>query len=357
MTTRPTQEHVRAILFPVDEKRPKLIWLHCEWVDREEHYDRKWQSRNATLFLNGDRGTDYSVGHNPILARHPANPVYVSCRQTFLVDGSAPNMSVEVITNTMPGLHHDWRGPFLAYGKVGPSLSGDQYRDVDMTDFRHIADYFTSYNSDRVSSVAITPPTALKIKGVKINCTGDQKIFNKPHFEEIELSPTDKIFIDHDTSDIAERIGLPIFTKRCFLHPNLMNKQNRELLKDDAPFLNHDAVLLHLCCDPKAELDPSKGTVGWGLPSVMWSQSAGSAIVVRQDKKPLLPWHMEALCKFCRYNVVDLLWHPQAIQEPAMRDRVLSFICQPAFSMFWGKMVEEKRENCVVVDAPSPYEV
>ncbi|KAI8944556.1 hypothetical protein F4801DRAFT_571314 [Xylaria longipes] len=361
MTTRPTREHIRAVLFPVDKKKPELIWLHCKWVDMEDPFDRRWQCPNTEPFLNEHGPIHVPIQYNSVLARHLPNTVCVSYRDTFLVDGSVRNASILVITGAIPGLHYDWCGPIIAYGKVGPGLDPQECRDIDMNDFRHIADYFVSYASDRVPSTPTVPPANVKkIKGVRINCLGDQKMFNKPQLEEIELSEMNTIFTEHDNSDIATRIGLPIFTQRCFPHPNWANIQDWELFGRRSPYNNQDATFLHLCCDPKAKDDLSRGVLGWGWASQQWQNYVGSVIVVRQDKKPLLPWHVEALCRYCRYQVRDYMAHSMgeyAPEKPMSKGLVLSMICRPTFSILWFNMLREKSEKSELSDVPSPYDV
>ncbi|KAI0441739.1 hypothetical protein F4803DRAFT_521955 [Xylaria telfairii] len=360
-TTRPTKEHVRAILFPVDNNRPKLIWLHCEWVEPEDKFDKRWQRPNAKPFLNNDNGYSVPIQYNPVLARRLYNTVSVSFRDTSLVDGSQHNGSIAAIVNTMPGSHHDWRGPIIAYGQVGPRLDPYECRDINMIDFRHVADYFVSYGSGLASSMQIVlPPNVRKVKGVRINCFGDRKMLNKPKFEEIELSTRDPIFTEHDTSDIATRIGLPIFTKRCFPHPNWASIQDSALFGHESPYNNQDATYLHLCCDPRAECDLLRGIFGWGWASKQWQTGAGSAIVVRQDKKPLFPLHAEALCRYCRSQIRDYMAHSMGEyepDEPMSKDLVLSMICRPTFSIFWSNMWREKHEKGEHPDILSPYDV
>jgi hypothetical protein len=140
-------------------------------------------------------------------------------RDTFLVDGSQPSKSVASITATQPGEYHDWRGPFIAYARKGPGLDPPACKDFDMVDSRHVADYFLPYN--------YTPPTTQagveRVKCVRINCLGDMEILKRPAFEEIELPTTHAIFNKHDTSDIADRIGIPILTQRCPQGPKWAN--------------------------------------------------------------------------------------------------------------------------------------
>ncbi len=157
-------------------------------------------------------------------------------------------------------------GPIIAYGKVGPSPdTSNKYRDINFNDFRHVADYLVSYRWGHTSN--LYQPTFARTKGVRINCYGDQKLLNKPHFEEIELSPMDIILTEHDTSDIAKRIGLPIFTKRCSPDPSWAN------LHDSKIYENMDATYLHLCCDPEAEFDPSLGNMANDIRYYTWRHS------------------------------------------------------------------------------------
>jgi hypothetical protein len=58
--------------------------------------------------------------------------VYVCHRDTFLVDGSKANNSIAGITATKPGQYHDWRGPIIAYGKVGLGIDQTACKDLDM---------------------------------------------------------------------------------------------------------------------------------------------------------------------------------------------------------------------------------
>jgi len=50
-SNRATDEHFRAILFPVDEAKPRFIWLHCKWRNDE---DGRYQHPEAKSFLGPD---------------------------------------------------------------------------------------------------------------------------------------------------------------------------------------------------------------------------------------------------------------------------------------------------------------
>ncbi|KAF2790433.1 hypothetical protein K505DRAFT_251203 [Melanomma pulvis-pyrius CBS 109.77] len=219
-----------------------------------------------------------------------------------------------------------------------------------MVDFRHVTDYFLSY--------AYTPSkfqaSVVRVKGVRINCLGDVKMLKRPHFEEIELPTTDSIFTQHDTSDIADRIGISVLTQRCPPDPKWANSKDA-MFENKSPFNNQDATFLHQCCDPDAKFDMSTGSLGWGWCSMPWQNGAGSAIVVRKDKKPLLPSHMEALAKYCRNEIQPLMGHSTGEyhpEEPIKKDHVLKIICRPMFVIYWSKFSREKKDYTT----PSPYD-
>ena len=293
-----------------------------------------------------------------MLKRGLPDTVYVCYRDTFLVDGSKANSSIAGITNTKAGQYHDWRGPIIAFGSVGLGIDQTYCKDLNMTDFRHVADYFLSYGHKPTSSAQQT--TNMTVKGVRINCLGDRKMLKKPHFEAVELSSTDPNFSEHDTSDIAERIGLPIFTWRCPPHSKWADGQNNGIFEKQSPFNNQDATFLHLCCVPEAEFDLHTGIMGWGWASHRWQHRVGSTIVVRQDKKPLSPLHAEALCNYCRHEIRPLLAHSigeYSPEEPMSKDAVLAMICRPTFVIYWYKLLDGKHESGDDASAPYPYDV
>ncbi|KAF2423400.1 hypothetical protein EJ08DRAFT_701195 [Tothia fuscella] len=222
-------------------------------------------------------------------------------------------MSIRAVTATKPGTYYDWRGPIIAYANVGQGMDPDK-RDINMNDFRHIADYFLWYDytpaltKQHVAGVgnpsiingapsAAQNSCAPKIKGVRINCCADQKKFHRPQFEVIEIPGTHSIFSSHDTSDIANRIGLPIFTQRL---PNGESNDtiNAGVIDDN---MNQPAAVLHLRCDFK--VDPTnliEIVYGWGWPPKEFEKKQYSMLVVGQDQKPLSTINVEILCSYCR---------------------------------------------------------
>ncbi|KAL9086506.1 MAG: hypothetical protein Q9165_007122 [Trypethelium subeluteriae] len=358
-SSRPTNEHVQAIFFPVNDKKPEVVWLHFKFNDDDDSDDYAgYQFAEVHSFLGPDALERKSIQYNPVLKRNLSDTIYVCCRDAFLIDGSEPNKSIASITATKPGQYHDWRGPIIAYGKVGLGIDQPVCKDLDMNDFRHITDNFLSYNSNHTP--AIEQSIDIKIEGVKINCVGDQKTFNKPYFETIGVSSLDPVFIEQESSDIAKRIGLPIFTRHCIPDPTWANDRDHKIFGHQSPFNNEGATFLHLCCDPKATHDLHTGIWGWGWASQQWQGGVGSAIVVRQDRKPLSPLHVEALCRYCIDEIRPLLAHSigeYAPEEPMSKDAVLAMICRPTFIIKWYKLLDEKHREKEYPEDPDPYSV
>lgn len=86
----------------------------------------------------------------------------------------------------------------------------------------------------------------------------------------------------------------------------------------------------------------------------------GSTIVVRQDKKPVSTFDAEALCRYCRYDIRDLLAHSKGEydpDEPLTKEAVLAMICRPTFSICWYRLLDEKSRLGESLDFVFPYAI
>jgi hypothetical protein len=69
------------------------------------------------------------------------------------------------------------------------------------------------------------------------------KMLKRLQFEEIKLPLTDAIFTKHYTSDIANRIGIPILTRRYPLDPKWANSKDA-MFEGMSPCNNQDTTFL-----------------------------------------------------------------------------------------------------------------
>ncbi|KAI1269330.1 hypothetical protein F5Y18DRAFT_422285 [Xylariaceae sp. FL1019] len=160
MSTRPSKDHYLCVLFPEQEK-PKLVWVHCplEPADSEDGHENTNLYDQLLEFydhLGGFKHMGQMVHFDTdnVLKRRMKKVVGIVCREKFTFDGSLPNRSIEALkaTNARQAGTTRWAGPVLGYATTWRSIYGGRarYNDVDMKDFRHIADSLITYPDDRI---------------------------------------------------------------------------------------------------------------------------------------------------------------------------------------------------------------
>ena len=96
-------------------------------------------------------------------------------REAFFKDGSKLNRSIMKSVRISGTVHYRWPGPIVAMRQ----LPTEFYEDITLAGFRHIIDYFVTYNSSEVREIinpqaALTTPRA--IRGVKVCCYVEIKL-------------------------------------------------------------------------------------------------------------------------------------------------------------------------------------
>lgn len=155
----------------------------------------------------------------------------------------------------------------------GRSLS----RDVNLVDFRHMVDHLRSY------SWKISPD----VKGVRINCLGDEKCHGRPLYEAVDVPITHEIFRAHNTSDIAALLEIPILTRR---EPHSSAWKDA---KDHAPFDG---------CPPHQNL------------------------------------HLSALAGFCNFEMarrMKYVLNAQPHERPMSKEYAMQHATPPVFCLYW----------------------
>ncbi|RDW84162.1 zinc finger MYND domain-containing protein [Aspergillus mulundensis] len=165
---RPSEEHKRAIYFPVDALKPEVVWIQC-WRSpygkdmvvtvpfigdrREDEYIQVNQVRGRQL------GMGYVAGRNATKG-YCLNVVY---RDHFRNKGSYRNQSLENSLGTSGEFVTPCRGPLLVYREI----PGERIEDITLSDFRHALDHFEQY---RISVDFPNPPpsTPLAVRGARL---------------------------------------------------------------------------------------------------------------------------------------------------------------------------------------------
>ncbi|KAF2183482.1 hypothetical protein K469DRAFT_582613 [Zopfia rhizophila CBS 207.26] len=180
--TRPGNKFKRAIYFPVSGTGPKFIWLQFEGYDLEDkpYYE---QPVYGTLLGEDKPATErVFIDENMIVRRNLAHTIILAVRSTFVYDGSLPNKSVAKVDEE---LGYQWKGSFVALGMKGIRQEPRVSDDLGTTDFRHIVDELRIQHYFNFSR-PYENVQGEKVKGVRINCLGDQGIFGRPEFEAVD---------------------------------------------------------------------------------------------------------------------------------------------------------------------------
>lgn len=325
-TTRPSPNHRLAIFFPEDEPKPRFVWLVCRSSGLVDPFLAHFKGG-----LKNEPGWDF-VDTNSALDRKLSDPLLLFYRNYFRPDGSKSSKSILPLVK-QPGMQHkDWKGPLLGYvQRVSPedfvnnkkeergrSLS----RDVNLIDFRHMVDHLRSY------SWKVSPD----VKGVRINCLGDEKCHGRPPYEAVDVPITHEIFRAHDTSDIAALLEIPILTRR---EPHSSDWKDA---KDHAPFdgcpphQNLHAAWLH--CSTRDDKATGRS---WGKIPASWEEGVGS-VLVRQDKKPLHKMHLSALAGFRNFEMarrMKYVLNAQPHERPMSKEYAMQHATPPVFCLYW----------------------
>jgi len=173
-------------------------------------------------------------------------------REAFLVDGSKLNRSIMESVKTSGTVHHRWSGPIVAMRQ----LPIEFYEDITLADFRHIIDYFVTYNSSEVRETI--NPQALRttpraIRGVKICCFGEIKLHGTEPYVPIEVPYVHPIcgVYESAVSPISKILGRPLRLWKfrdieTWLDPP---SWDANLCADSNP----DAAFLMMGADPKKD--------------------------------------------------------------------------------------------------------
>ncbi|KAI2601837.1 hypothetical protein GGR54DRAFT_580565 [Hypoxylon sp. NC1633] len=345
---RPSPSHKRAILFPVERTKPRLVWVPCELkYSSEDEYDddpKPYEVMDPHPHLGPDKPSvdlHYAIEYNNIRNRRlgsgmmrwaPRSGGYsiaLRFREMFLVDGSPLNGSLLMSLGTLGTLPHPWAGPILAIRQLPSEL----YEDITLGDLRHVLDYFVSYGTTEVreSDSKTQTHSAAVVRGVKISCYGEAKLHGSDPFVLVDVPRVHPARHDHsrrDVSPISRLLGMPI---RLWKYPDLDTWLDppgwEENMCADS---NQNAAFLMVGTNPKKS--------DWGWAPLYWNVEIGNVLAVRQDGKDLDLNDFRLMCYFARRKL-------QPMFEDAMGLGLVSRTKQEVRDFItWDNMVKCKED-------------
>jgi hypothetical protein len=119
-----------ALILPVDEAKPKLVWMKFEerTEDAEDSDDSDVVYENPDFTYLGDGGSPQLLtisrtmkAANRQLQRFDfEDSVVIYLRDAGMIDGSRTNTCVSTLVKG--GGHFDWRGPLIVLGQPGTAF-------------------------------------------------------------------------------------------------------------------------------------------------------------------------------------------------------------------------------------------
>lgn len=286
----------RGIFFPVDDTAPRFVWVPCKW-EVDEDTGIRFQVDIKTEFL-GDGMTDrVMVKHNLTRSRTRKDLLTVHVREAGSFDGSRLNRCVIAVAGARY-VNMAWPGPLLVVRSRGLTLGDSELVDIDMVDFRDAVDLLCSYPDINIHLTE--PETTWKVQGVRINCTGEMTLYHRRLVFEAVRVPDDHGVFSKPVVSSSRLVGLPV---------RVLNCSPQKYIPGYDP-TNNDAITLFL--------NPAPG-----------SAKMGSVVVVREDLQPLVPQHVEALCRYVQPLYEDCK------AGTVTKERLLGKLTKQGFARFW----------------------
>lgn len=241
-------------------------------------------------------------------------------------------MNKSIVKATRGVMGHAWKGPILAMKEQGLSMDPRFFLDIDMRDYRDVVDYFISYgvhgnvggrdkNNDRKGK---------KVRGVKINCKGDQMYCGAAGYAAVDVPVGHPVF-SKAIAPISEPIGMPLHTWRC--PPDKAWKDNYS-----GSYTNIPATFLHQITD--------EDSGSWGWAPMEWQDGVGSVLVVREDGRDVSVQQVEALCHFCQFKMQPLFENALGGGLVHMsRAQVLGYLTPKGFRDYFAEMRARRMEE------------
>ncbi|KAG7414884.1 Ubiquitin carboxyl-terminal hydrolase 19 [Fusarium oxysporum f. sp. raphani] len=210
--SRPSPTHYLAIFFPMDKKRPSIVWIDTKKDKYEvEPYFHpvqgnvlrgrtSWQNTLNIWFLDPD-----------------VTPRNITTNQA--IHGTIPTLIGDTWGEFI------WKGPVVAVMRKGTGYEPRHSTDITLTAYRDAVDYL-GYYRDTIGSMIepgredhlskrVLADRISKVVGVRINCLRDQISRQEPQLVEVAVPKTHPLFNleGDDPCDIPALFGVDLVAK------------------------------------------------------------------------------------------------------------------------------------------------
>lgn len=290
METRPSGAHLLlteyklGIFFPADPRSPKLRWIKCE---------KAFRGNYETPVIDEIELLEITRRDMNLFRDFPyPNKLAICTRDSFLKDGSPLNRCIMALTKNLPEY---WSGPVVVMRNSSKEECGtdELFVDARLSELRYAIDFFQTY----VTKGENTYGGGTKIRGVRVNCIGDQQ--ERGIYESVAV-PKDHPF--GPALDLTKLLGIPV---RIQKYPH--NNKPYEF----SP-VNQPITKLHRRVHPKLP--------GWGWAPMEWQNDVGSVLMIRADGKDLNIFTAEVLCALAHSKDGSHMRIGLSIEDEEMED-------------------------------------
>lgn len=291
-------------------RKPQLHWLDAEEI-AQGHFEP-----NLTQILHvpgqtGHIGRGIEIVRGNILRGRPRFPDSLNIR--YLDDTDTDELPVNdtlhdehAVASENGETNRIWRGPIIAFLKAGNDFDAKKMTDMTLTAYRDAIDYLHYFydgigsmidqpGPDAVRSKYVMENRSAKVKGVRINCEGDQAGDPTRQLLSVDVPRTHPVFTieDSDPMDIAQAFGESWVVYRYAGYQDSSVEEAQ----------NFYGSMLQLAVAKYLVMDDSWGVIpDWRLPN-----TSGSLLVVDQAENDLDIRKVEAVCRLIEARVLPLL--------------------------------------------------
>jgi hypothetical protein len=223
----------------------------------------------------------------------------------------------------------EWRGPILVVKEAAqsPDASPDQephYEDFLPRDLNLLAGHFGEFGNEDLDRTF--PATRTTVKGVKVFY--DVETLGV-EYESVEV-PLDMPIWDQAPTQISERVGFPIIVRKY-------TKDIARLGVDTSSPNSFLATLQSL----SIVLDKD---MHYSIPTP-WMGFTGTVILVRQDRRPLLPGEVKAMCWFCKDHLLPRFETYIRGNDPSLQATIGKRLTAKYFTMVLDSWMKPSRTS------------
>ncbi|KAF2830976.1 hypothetical protein CC86DRAFT_366473 [Ophiobolus disseminans] len=296
-------------------RKPRLVWIDTKEISGERGYFNP--ELDELLHVPGNEGYIgrglHCVQGNTLRGREQTlDTLNIWYIDNFAINNLQTNQSLH---GTLPTLIGDawgemiWKGPMVAVLKVGNELDPRQFTDITLTAYRDAIDFLGYYRDGYGSMVhgigakdyfsqKLLGGRAGKVKGVRINCLGDQAGDPSRQLLQVDVPKAHPLFNleSDDPLDIVQYLDMQWVLKSY-------GGKHGSSIQDDGEQHLADNPLVRLLLLQVQEEDEEWGEVS----QRRLAHARGSVLVVDRAKRDLEISMVHAMCRMIEEVVVPLI--------------------------------------------------